>query len=257
MVKGLDIFRRHFREYADQYALIGGAACDLAMDEVGVDFRVTKDLDIVLCVEALDKEFVEAFWGFVRAGGYEVQETAAGDKRFYRFQKPTSPDYPFMLELFSRNPDMLPPARGGQLTPIPVDGAVSSLSAILLDDDYYRFLRSGRREKDSLPFVGPEHLIPLKTRAWLDLTERREQGDQVDSRDIRKHRNDVFRLYGIIVPELMAEIPEKIRQDMNAFITRMETESIDLKSLGLRNARQDEVLTNLRRIYCPGRESSR
>ena len=252
MVKGLDVFREHFRDYSGQYVLIGGAACDLAMDEAGIEFRVTKDLDIVLCVEVLDKAFVGAFWGFVRAGGYQFQETATGDKRFYRFQKPTNRDYPFMLELFSREPDLLSPAEGSQLTPIPVDEAVSSLSAILLDDDYYRFLRSGTKEKDGLSFVGPEHLIPLKARAWMDLTKRKEQGEQIDSRDIRKHRNDVFRLYGIIEPAFKAEIPEKIRQDMDEFITRMETESIDLKQLGLRNVSQEEALQHLRRIYCPG-----
>jgi len=31
------------------------------MDEAGVDFRVTKDFDIVLCVEALDTSFADAF----------------------------------------------------------------------------------------------------------------------------------------------------------------------------------------------------
>lgn len=72
MVKGLDVFREHFREYSGQYVLIGGAACDLAMDEAGVPFRVTRDLDIVLCVEALNEAFVSAFWDFIRAGGYET-----------------------------------------------------------------------------------------------------------------------------------------------------------------------------------------
>lgn len=47
MVKGLDLFRKYFREYADRYVLIDGAACDLAMGEAGLDFRATKDLDIV------------------------------------------------------------------------------------------------------------------------------------------------------------------------------------------------------------------
>lgn len=31
MVNGLDLFREHFRAYADRYVLIGGTACDLAM----------------------------------------------------------------------------------------------------------------------------------------------------------------------------------------------------------------------------------
>jgi predicted nucleotidyltransferase len=61
MVKGLEIFRERFRNYSDRYVLIGGTACDLAMREAGLEFRATKDLDIVLCVEALDTAFVEAF----------------------------------------------------------------------------------------------------------------------------------------------------------------------------------------------------
>jgi glutathionyl-hydroquinone reductase len=83
MVKGLEVFREHFRDYADRYVLIGGAACDIAMTAAGLEFRATKDLDIVLYVEALDAAFVQAFWEFVRAGGYEVQEKSTGEKQFY------------------------------------------------------------------------------------------------------------------------------------------------------------------------------
>ena len=106
MVKGLEVFREHFRNFADRYVLIGGAACDIAMTGAGLPFRATKDLDIVLFVEALDSAFVRAFWEFVRTGGYEVQEKSTGEKQFYRFQKPANADYPFMLELFSRQPDV-------------------------------------------------------------------------------------------------------------------------------------------------------
>jgi hypothetical protein len=80
MVKGLEVFREHFRNFADRYVLIGGAACDIAMTGAGLPFRATKDLDIVLYVEALDAAFVRAFWEFVRAGGYEVQEKSTGEK---------------------------------------------------------------------------------------------------------------------------------------------------------------------------------
>ena len=42
------------------------------MDEVGLDFRATKDLNIVLIVKALDSAFSNRFWSFIKDGGYEV-----------------------------------------------------------------------------------------------------------------------------------------------------------------------------------------
>jgi hypothetical protein len=42
MVKGLEIFRVWFKDYADQYVLIGGTAASLAMQSAGLDFRATK-----------------------------------------------------------------------------------------------------------------------------------------------------------------------------------------------------------------------
>lgn len=38
------------------------------------------------------------------------------------------------------------------------------------------------------------YLILFKIKAWLDLTARRAAGEQIDSKNIRKHKNDVFRL---------------------------------------------------------------
>ena len=71
MIQGLDTFKAFFKGYEDRYTLIGGVACYLSMEEAGLDFRATKVLDIVLCVEALDAEFAQRFWGFVKAGEYE------------------------------------------------------------------------------------------------------------------------------------------------------------------------------------------
>jgi len=45
MVTGVDRFRAHFADHDHQYVLIGGAACELIMDDAGLDFRATKDLD--------------------------------------------------------------------------------------------------------------------------------------------------------------------------------------------------------------------
>ncbi|MCK4548756.1 MAG: hypothetical protein KAU49_01255 [Candidatus Krumholzibacteria bacterium] len=249
MVKGLDLFREHFRGYTDRYLLIGGTACDLAMDEVGLEFRATKDLDIVLSIEALDKEFVEAFWTFIRDGKYKVQEKSTGGKQYYRFQKPETEGYPFMLELFSRKPDVLSLYDDSHLTPIPVGKDVSSLSAILLSDDYYDFLCAGRRESDGLAFVGAEHLVPLKARAWLDLSERKSRGEDVDNRSIRNHKNDVFRLYRILSPGFDADVPDNVKDDMREFLSCMEEEEIDFKALGLGIMDRQSVLADIRKIY--------
>lgn len=249
MVKGLAIFRERFREYSDQYLLIGGTACDLAMTAAGLEFRATKDLDIVLCIEALDTAFVEAFWDFVREGEYQIQQKAEGDKQFYRFQRPKADGFPFMLELFSRSPDGLPVAPGSHLTPIPTAEEVSSLSAILMDAEYYGFIRSATKDIDGLSVVRPEGLIPLKARAWLDLSERKAKGDAVDSRDIKKHKNDVFRLYQIVDPEAMSEIPEAVKTDMATFITQVASEGIDLKAIGIPKVGLEAILTDLRKLY--------
>jgi hypothetical protein len=249
MVKGLEIFREHFRDYADRYVLIGGAACDIAMTGAGLEFRATKDLDIVLYVEALDAAFVLAFWEFVRAGGYEVQEKSTGEKQFYRFQKPANADFPFMLELFSRQPDVLQVAEGSHLTPLPLEEDISSLSAILLDNDYYAFIREGSIEADGVPTVGAARLIALKARAWLDLTEREKRGEKIDSKTIKKHKNDVFRLFQILDPANDPAAPEAVKRDIREFITRMRDEDVDLKALGIRGATRELILEEIANAY--------
>jgi hypothetical protein len=251
MVKGLGLFKEHFKGFSDQYVLIGGTACSLAMEDVGLEFRATKDLDIVLIVEALNGAFVAAFWEFIRNGRYQVQEKSSGEKQFYRFQKPEDSAFPAMLELFSRKPDALTlHGEGSGLTPIPVDEEVSSLSAILMNEDYYHFLHKGKRDIGGVPIVSEEYLIPLKMHAWLDLNSKLASGEQVDSKNINKHKNDVFRLIQIVDPEHILDLPESIRSDVKEFIRNMEAgEAIDLKNLGVKKITLADIFALLKKIY--------
>ena len=249
MVKGLDLFRAHFAPFRDRYVLIGGTASFLALDEAGIDFRATKDLDIVLCIEAFDPEFAKAFWDFVKAAGYAQQERSDGKKIFYRFMKPSDARYPAMLELFSRAPDNFRLDAPGTLTPIPAGQDVDSLSAILLDEDYYRFIHSGIREIDGLPCIGAPHLIPLKAHAWLDLTERARNGEEIDSTDIRKHRNDVVRLYQLLVLEQIIALPARIVADMREFVERMATDADFDPARIVKGLSAGAVIAGLRKVY--------
>ena len=57
MVSGLEKFKEFFEDYGNNYVLIGGTACSIIFDEIGLDFRATKDLDIVLIIENLNDDF--------------------------------------------------------------------------------------------------------------------------------------------------------------------------------------------------------
>ena len=129
--------------YQDQYVLIGGAACDIIFEEQDTAFRATKDLDLVLIVEALTPAFGHRFWQFVRDGGYEHRAKSSGAPQFYRFDKPKAPGFPYMLELFSRAGDAFASENIGPCVPLPLGDELSSLSAILLKgtDGAFRYCR--------------------------------------------------------------------------------------------------------------------
>ena len=88
MVRGLDRFVAHFKGMEDNYVLIGGCACDLWLNGQGLSFRATKDIDMVIIVEALHHDFVRAFWDFIHKGDYQSLKQSSGKPKFYRFKKP-------------------------------------------------------------------------------------------------------------------------------------------------------------------------
>lgn len=55
---------------------------------------------------------------------------------FYRFRNPENTEYPKEIELFSRKSDVLTYNGNDRLTPIHISDELSSLSAILLNDEY-------------------------------------------------------------------------------------------------------------------------
>lgn len=248
MVKGFDSFKKWFAGYEDNYAIIGGTACDLIMAEMNQDFRATKDIDIVLIIEALTPEFGQRFWDYIKQAGYEHRSKGNGQPQFYRFSKPAVSGYPAMIELFSRKVDAIVLPDDAVFTPIPLDEDVSSLSAILLDENYYEFLKSGKYVFDGVTILDAPHIIPFKMKAWLDLSNRKKKGESIDSKHIRKHKNDVARLSELITAETHIEVPPAVFSDIQDFIEQIDREGIDTKSLGLRRGNA-EVLQRIRGAY--------
>ncbi len=164
MVIGIDIFRDRFRQFTGDLTLIGGAACDEWFTAQGLEFRATRDLDIVVMLEDL------------KLGKH-------------------------------------------------------SLSALLLDDDYYRLVQTHHDLRDGLWVANATSLIPLKAYAWLNLTKAKSEGEAIDSANIRKHRNDVFRLAGTLPGNPGPELPARIRADLNAFLGQFGEDSAHWPSI--------------------------
>ena len=247
MVKGLDIFRKYFADYGEQYVLIGGAACDIVFESNEANFRATRDLDMVLIIEALTPQFGEKFWGFIMDGKYRNKATNGGKPQFYRFGKPEDDSSPKMIELFCRTDFELKEAEG--ITPIHIDDEISSLSAILLDDDYYKTLLDGKVVKNGLSVLRPEYIILFKAKAYLDLKLRKESGGTVDSEDIKKHKKDILRIAAELMLERVADLPETVDSDVQTFIDSLEQEPFDQNSLKIYGLKNDDVVSLLKRIY--------
>ena len=70
MVTGMESFVQKFRDYADCYTIIGGAACDILMTEADTEFRATRDIDMILIMEARYRKFVKVFREYILEGRY-------------------------------------------------------------------------------------------------------------------------------------------------------------------------------------------
>ena len=95
---------------------------------------------------------------------------------------------------------------------------VISLSAILLGDNYFDALPHVRRVIDDISLVYERILIPIKARAFLDLAQRRADGESVDARHIRKQRADVFRLTQLLPGEGSRALADSMRADLGQFL---------------------------------------
>lgn len=247
-MRGIDKFKERFAGHDGEYVLIGGGACDLLFGEAGQDFRATKDLDLVLLVEALTPEFGRVFWDFVKEGGYENRQKSSGKPQFYRFSKPEDPAFPAMLELFARTDVDLRDAESG-LMPIHIDDEVSSLSAILLDEEYYRLLVENRTSASGVAVLSVEGLIPFKAKAWLDLSARRAGGQAVDEKSVKKHRNDVCRLATLLAGGEQPAMSEGVRADMRRFLEAYESDPVDPKALKIKGVGAQQVVEVLKSVY--------
>lgn len=188
-------FRETFRRFTDNFVIIGGTACDEVLSDTDMSPRVTLDIDIIVIVENMTAEFAKTFWAFIAEGKYRpgVRKDKEGNPRYvlYSFDN-GAPGFPVKIELLSHHNDAF--INASHIEPLPIDGEVSSLSTIILDEPYYNLTINNSFVSDGLRFAASEALMALKMKAYLNLMAERESGRKVNTKDILKHRNDVLKL---------------------------------------------------------------
>lgn len=241
-------------QYNSNYIVIGGTATVLNLEEANLQARATKDIDMIVVCEALSDDYVRSFWKMIQDGGYKLWETKDDEKVcFYRFVNPTDVTFPSYIELFSRVPDLIKVPEGAHLVHIPTSEYLSSLSAIIMDDDYYRYAVENSKELQGIRILDIPALIVLKAKAYINNLQRKEDGQKIHQDDIDKHKKDIYRLSYLLSGEERFVIPEKIKSDMEIFIKRIQENPISTKALA--NAmRQNELSMEefcelLRRAY--------
>lgn len=166
--------------------------------------------------------------------------------------KPQDKRYPKQIELFARAIGVLHIPEDAHLKPIPVEDELSSLSAILMNESYYRFTIAHSRLEDGLHVANEKALICLKAKAYIDLRARKEQGGVVDTDDVEKHKKDVFRLAPMLTEGARYSLPEELDADMREFVTRVAEELPNenfLRAAGLGAQRVEGLLEVVKHAY--------
>lgn len=248
-MRGIDKFRNHFADYADSYAVIGGAACQLLLENSPVHARATKDIDVILFVEALSAKFFTTFWCFIENGGYKVRARVDGSPILFQFRDPDDLSYPIMIELFSRDNSLLDEFSQSHIIPLLAPDDLSNLSSILLDEDYYALAKAGGTIVNGVSTLAVEEIILFKVKAFLDLTKRRESGEAIDTDDIKKHRTDIIRLASTLSQREYALESERIKDDLREFLDRFESSAGELRSLKVPVRNPDLIVQTLRVVF--------
>ena len=155
-----------------------------------------------------------------------------------------------MVELFSKEPDGLSLPADTCIIRLDAEADIVSLSAILLDPVYFEALQNAKRLANGVTILDQSILIPFKARAFLDLTKRRDDGDgKVKGGDIKKHRNDVFRLSQLLPGDAVVQVSDPLREDMRQFLRAIEEEGkLNPKDLKV-SMTLEEAIIFLRKAY--------
>lgn len=191
------------------------------MDDDGVEFRATKDVDIVVLTRSTDLN--KRILAYIKDGGYRTKESTARLPRYYRFNTPANKECPAMIEIFARNELGLELEEAQHIIPIENDAA-EKLSAILLDDEYFELIQKNIIFSVSgIPLINAVANICLKARAYRELLDRQQSGDKAaEEKSIQKHLKDIWRLGATFTGDEVVTLAGAPAKDLKSALGKLE-----------------------------------
>ncbi len=226
-IRGVRHFSDYFKDFENDYVIIGGVAASIIFEDNDLSFRATKDVDIVILTNnstALNKKIAE----YIGTGGFETKEASENEPCYYRFSKPKDEEFPEIIEIFARNESRLELDEGQYVIPVNSYEA-EKLSAILLDDEYFDLIKNNvHKSEHGYSIITPLVTICLKARAFREMNKRKGLGEGIDSKDIRKHRNDIMKLTIVLEEGDTLELGKQASDDIKNIV--LELNAIDPSS---------------------------
>ncbi len=193
IVQGLTHFSDFFKDYKDDYIIIGGVATALNQRRFGFASKATLDIDLIVLNDQIKSGFVDRMVAYIKNVGYKHCGKYKEESRIlYQFKSPKDKEAPEQIELFT-----IDDIEDDELSFIRLEGSEHYyyISAIVFDSDYRELIDQFKLEYNNLSLAAPEVLVALKALAYVNL------GKETSSRakkDQKKHLQDIKELIGFI-----------------------------------------------------------
>ncbi|RLA83129.1 MAG: hypothetical protein DRG78_05320 [Epsilonproteobacteria bacterium] len=242
---GLSHFQEYCKEFDEYYVVVGGFATIMLLDnELEGHGKATFDIDLVLLTTssiAMSDKIKE----YISEGEYEIQKGDKDQYHYYRFIKPKKENFAREIELFTSNENDIKLDENQRIIPIDPEEGLYSLSAIMLDTEYFNMIKNNINRALQAPCTNTQATIMLKMSAFYDLKDR---GD----RKWKKHRRDILKLVLLLTGEEEIRLVGRMTNDFNTFVTHIEEELTQDTLTDMVNKlpiKKEEVIEILKKVF--------
>lgn len=220
---GLSHFQDYCKDLDDNYVVVGGFATLMLLDkELEGHGKATFDIDLVLLTNN-SIEMSQRIKQYIKEGDYKIQIGKKEQYKYYRFLEPQKENFAKEIELFALNENDLDLEDSQRIIPIDPEEGLYSLSAIMLDPEYFKMIKNNIDKSGRAPCTNTQATMMLKMSAFYDLRNRNDK-------KWKKHRRDILKLVLLLTGDEHIELTGRMKQDFETFMEHVKNE-LDQKAI--------------------------